>query len=39
MDSKIKYDLEERLIDFAIIITDAVEALPNTGSEIILPAN
>jgi four helix bundle protein len=30
MDSKIKYDLEERLIDFAIIITDTVEALPNT---------
>lgn len=25
-----KYDLEERLIDFAVIITDIVEALPNT---------
>jgi len=25
-----KYDLEERLIDFAVIIDDIVEALPNT---------
>ena len=25
-----KYDLEERLIDFAVVITDIVEALPNT---------
>ena len=25
-----KYDLEERLIDFAVIITDIVEALPST---------
>jgi len=25
-----KYDLEERLIDFAVIIADIVEALPNT---------
>jgi four helix bundle protein len=25
-----KYDLEERLIDFAVIITDIIEALPNT---------
>src|ERR1700761_2207873 len=25
-----KYDLEERLIDFAVIIADITEALPNT---------
>jgi len=25
-----KYDLEERLIDFAVVIDDIVEALPNT---------
>ena len=25
-----KFDLEDRLIEFAIIITDIVEALPNT---------
>jgi four helix bundle protein len=25
-----KYDLEERLIDFAVIVADIVEALPNT---------
>src|SRR6201996_8089305 len=25
-----KYDLEERLIDFAVIISDIIEALPNT---------
>ena len=27
-----KFDLEDRLIDFAIIITDIVGALPNTKS-------
>ena len=25
-----KYDLEERLIDFAVSITDIIEVLPNT---------
>lgn len=25
-----KYDLEERLIDFAVIVADIIEALPNT---------
>jgi four helix bundle protein len=25
-----KYDLEERLIDFTVIITDIIEALPNS---------
>ena len=30
MIEKPKYDLEERLIDFAVIIADIVEALPNT---------
>ncbi|QEC75510.1 four helix bundle protein [Mucilaginibacter ginsenosidivorax] len=28
--SNVKYDLEERLIDFAVLIADIVEALPNT---------
>jgi four helix bundle protein len=30
MISNVKYDLEERLIDFAVTITDIAEALPNT---------
>jgi four helix bundle protein len=30
MANDTKYNLEERLIDFAVIITDIVEALPNT---------
>lgn len=30
MTKDFKYDLEERLIDFAVIIADITEALPNT---------
>lgn len=30
MTKDTKYDLEERLIDFAVIIADITEALPNT---------
>jgi four helix bundle protein len=30
MTKETKYDLEERLIDFAVIIADITEALPNT---------
>ena len=29
-EGKIKYDLEERLIQFALLIIDIVEMLPNT---------
>ncbi|WPU93025.1 hypothetical protein SNE25_27265 [Mucilaginibacter sabulilitoris] len=28
--NNIKYDLEERLIDFAVMIADIIEALSNT---------
>lgn len=34
-----KYDLEERLIDFAIIISDIVDNLPITRLGIILADN
>ena len=30
MTNTTKYDLEERLIDFAITVSDIIEALPNT---------
>ncbi|PIY02146.1 MAG: four helix bundle protein, partial [Bacteroidetes bacterium CG_4_10_14_3_um_filter_31_20] len=30
MNTNIKYDLEDRLIEFSLIIIDIVEKLPNT---------